>query len=118
LTTAFGTPATALPPDRSGDRLPEPPPGASAVAIGSRSCDAASSTGTAFPCPPTEGASARYRGARKATLPVAWTQGFWPICTRSGPPCEPVQPRSAPAKGTGPAALRETLTPLARDSRA
>ena len=49
LTIAFGALAPVLPPDRSGDRLPEPPPGASAVAIGNRSCDTASSTGTAFP---------------------------------------------------------------------
>lgn len=52
LTIAFGTPAAALPPEWSGDRLREPPCGACAVAIGNRSCDAASSTGIAFPCPP------------------------------------------------------------------
>jgi hypothetical protein len=54
LTIAFGTPARPAR-DRSRAASRADPSGSSAVAIGSRSCPAVCSTGTAFPCPPTAG---------------------------------------------------------------
>ena len=51
LSIAFGAPAR-ISPSRSRDLLRVAPFGFSAVAIGRPSCTAASSTGTAFPCPP------------------------------------------------------------------
>jgi hypothetical protein len=51
LTIAFGTPALTTP-SRSRVVLRVAPFGFSAVAIGRQSCNAVSSTGTAFPCSP------------------------------------------------------------------
>lgn len=105
LTIAFGAPARSspsrsrgdLPPGRPRVLLRVAPCGFSAVAIGRRSCNARSSTGTAFPCPPVldpaRSAGITPPSGRMRSSDFCWAIGLRPSVLR---PTEPRDPADLP----------------------
>ena len=91
VTIAFGTlvrPAR----DRSRATLRADPSGSSAVAIGSWSCPAVCSTGTAFPCPPTAG----WTGITPPSGTTRSSDFCWAISRRYRRPTRPREPNRSP----------------------
>src|ERR1035437_9800900 len=95
LTIAFGTPARTAP-SRSRVALRVAPFGFSAVAIGSPSCNAVCSTGTAFPCPP-ELAPACSAGVTPPSSSTRSSDFCWAISLRPLVLRPTGQPRRDPA---------------------